>query len=1186
MNDQSKHMENHLSRQLGEGARSHCRRACVAAGLALGIATPFIASIPSVAAAPQAQVQRSLQSVPSLKSVDDYDKEIQAFGSTADVAKSISEGKLEQNKKLTLMRRWLVREAGYEKLTEWANKNVDNAQFLEWFLKEPQMLELYVTGGKPGGLNGGGGASHVRSIEQLMDIARHHEQDLKVKTGDDALVHRKMMVAAALGMNDGTRLWTGENIKADSQTRYGMIRTLRDHADTYHFKKDIFDKLPVDQMRWIFENRLADQEIPWLANYSNWFVGHDDESRMIKGADGQMRKMTEQEKESERLNAYTFTEYSYFTGDYNDQAFYNADQLNKEATGIEDHGGEGGYARQFYKKGQKIKNGWAGKYRFDYKDNNFPNQKLTPSSAIDKKNSQLWMVFEKGGVCGAIAKTAENVSGVSGLPATVCGQPGHAVCLRYEPINVKMPDGTTKQKMGYTIQNDVYNWFTTKAPEVNHKLCGWEEVHQEIRKDGKLDESTKRYGGGPFVLLAQDALDDMDNYVKCFYLRVLADASADNNKMTAVDAAIKQQPINLDAVVAKINLMAKDKATAEQWVELAKKVGQDFKYYPQPMHSIMKLIEQKGGTDVLGAVEAQRIAALNEASKATENNVDQADACRIVANGLLDKGDSKVAFFSFDGENAGVLKLGQQFDSSSLQWEYSLDGGKTYKTVAGNEHQVKLSQQEIDSITAQNDIKVKLFGVQTVNTIDIVEGARPDGYCVNDPERCIYLKDGKSYESIEVGYDGTWHKLEKGKPLPTDKELTLRSAAQGTALPSAGDKTVKVPAFKSDWDPSDAQVVHASELAIHEAPAHYASSRAERAIDGYYCDGNEHWETASMQDPYIVIDLGRERSIKYLDIIARGYGAGGNLRKIKVSVAPADAQTVPPAKGEQGEPRVKPDAFKDMGDYAIEWQNEPLMRHRVSFSTPVVGRYIRIDALEAKGSTASAREFIFYEEKGSAPEVKPDEKPEEKPEVKPDDAPVFSDVVPASTPHSDHITWLATSGISTGWDNGDGSYSFRPYAEVARCDMAAFLYRMAGSPAFEPTAQQRAAFRDVDESTPHAREVWWLAAQGISSGWTEADGSATFHPYETVKRCDMAAFLYRLAGKPELSAAVSSSPFTDVDASTPHADAVLWLASNKVSQGWQESNGTWTFRPYVTVKRADMAAFLHRMDEKGLVDKA
>ena len=197
-------------------------------------------------------------------------------------------------------------------------------------------------------------------------------------------------------------------------------------------------------------------------------------------------------------------------------------------------------------------------------------------------------------------------------------------------------------------------------------------------------------------------------------------------------------------------------------------------------------------------------------------------------------------------------------------------------------------------------------------------------------------------------------------------------------------------------------------------------------------------------------------------------------------------------------------------------------------------------------------------------------------------APEFSDVVAGETPHAEHIAWLATSGVSKGWENGDGSYSFRPYTEVARCDMAAFLYRLAGSPVFKPTVEQRAAFSDVDEGTPHAREVWWLAAQGISAGWDEADGTKTFRPYETVKRCDMAAFLNRLArnaGKP----AGAGSPFADVVDATPHRASILWLASNEVSKGWTEPDGAMTFRPYETVKRADMAAFLHRMDEKGLV---
>lgn len=943
-------------------SQRHYRRAWIVAGLALGMAAPAVLPATALAAQNEEQNQTAPATVPSLKTVEEYDTLIRKLGDTREVSDKIGNGTLDQNGKLLLMQRYLVNSAKYSELAAWANASEDNATFLQWLLTEPQMLELYVTGGKPGGLNGGGNASHVRSISQLMDIARKYKDDITAPNIEDRDVYRKMMVSAALGMNDSTRLWTGTNPKADPATRYGMIKTLRANHTQYHFKKEIFDKLPVDQMRWIFENRLADQEIPWLANYSNWFVGHDDDTRTVK-SNGTVRPMTEQEKENERLNAYTFTEYSWFVGNYNDPAFYDKNQLTNEAIGIEQHGDEGGYDRQVYKKGQKISGGWQQKYRFKYEDKNFPGQELIPSSEISKDNSQLWMAFEKGGVCGAIAKTAENVSGVSGLPATVCGQPGHAACLRYEPVNVKTSDGKTETKMGYTVQNDVFGWLVTNTPEVNHKLCGWEEVHQQKNND----ETTKRYGGGSFVLLAQDALDDWDRYVTSFLLRTLADASTSENKMTAIDAAIQQQPINLDATVAKIDLLAKGQATTQQWIDLAKQVTERYAYYPLPMHSLMKLIEQKGGNDVIATVETIRIDALNKATSATEDNVDQADVCRTVANGLLQKSDSKVVLFSFDGEDAGVLKLGPQFNNSSLEWEYSLDGGENYKAVTGNVHEVALSEEEIKSITAENDIKVKLRGVSSVNTIDITEGKMPEGYCVNDPERCVYLRDGKSFDSVEVKYDGSWHKLVKGQPLPENQDLVLRSAAQGTSLASVGDKTVTLPRFSKAWDPEDAKVVHAAELKINDASPIYGSSGAHRAINGCYRDGGEIWESSTSGEHYLVIDLGKTRALKHMDIIARGFGGGGNLFKIEISTAQEGAATIPPAEGDKGDPKVDPSAFDEVGDFDINWDKADIMRHRISFQKPVTARYLRIKSLSSKGSTASAREFIFYEDPKATP---------------------------------------------------------------------------------------------------------------------------------------------------------------------------------------------------------------------------
>ncbi|MBQ6395166.1 MAG: BspA family leucine-rich repeat surface protein [Atopobiaceae bacterium] len=193
------------------------------------------------------------------------------------------------------------------------------------------------------------------------------------------------------------------------------------------------------------------------------------------------------------------------------------------------------------------------------------------------------------------------------------------------------------------------------------------------------------------------------------------------------------------------------------------------------------------------------------------------------------------------------------------------------------------------------------------------------------------------------------------------------------------------------------------------------------------------------------------------------------------------------------------------------------------------------------------------------------------------------------TGHYEDILWLASSGISRGWDMGDGIIEFRPYANVARADMAAFLCRLVNGKdyRYEPTAEDVVYFADVDWSTPHCREIWWLANQGISRGWTQGS-KHYFRPFNNVARCDMACFLMRMALGSDAEESYAPHPafvsyFSDVDGGTSHRSAVLWLAAEKVSQGWDVSGGSHEFRPYGNVARADMAAFLHRMEANGLV---
>ncbi|WP_461163979.1 S8 family serine peptidase [Arthrobacter sp. R4-81] len=185
---------------------------------------------------------------------------------------------------------------------------------------------------------------------------------------------------------------------------------------------------------------------------------------------------------------------------------------------------------------------------------------------------------------------------------------------------------------------------------------------------------------------------------------------------------------------------------------------------------------------------------------------------------------------------------------------------------------------------------------------------------------------------------------------------------------------------------------------------------------------------------------------------------------------------------------------------------------------------------------------------------------------------IFRDINTNSS-FSKEITWLALERITQGWAEADGSRTFRSAQPVYRDQMAAFLYRLAGSPQFVPPAQS--PFADVPTSHNFYKEISWLAKMEISGGWGEADGSKTFRPGTPVNRDQMAAFIYRHAGKPEY-VPPAVSPFADIPTNHGFYKEIAWLAKMEISGGWGEADGSKTFRPGSAVLRDQMAAFMYR----------
>ncbi|MBQ1514720.1 MAG: S-layer homology domain-containing protein, partial [Lachnospiraceae bacterium] len=86
------------------------------------------------------------------------------------------------------------------------------------------------------------------------------------------------------------------------------------------------------------------------------------------------------------------------------------------------------------------------------------------------------------------------------------------------------------------------------------------------------------------------------------------------------------------------------------------------------------------------------------------------------------------------------------------------------------------------------------------------------------------------------------------------------------------------------------------------------------------------------------------------------------------------------------------------------------------------------------------------------------------------------------------IMWGVDLGITNGWEEPDGTYTFRPWNKCNRASIVTFLWRMAG----EPEPQGEFTFSDPTGNDDFDTAITWAVEQGITTGWTSDN---TFRPW-------------------------------------------------------------------------------------------
>ncbi len=710
---------------------------------------------------------------------------------------------IEKDYEELLLKREFVNNVGYEKIMAFVNCSDEYKETLLWLINDIDNLKLYLLGGRPDG-------QYINSLKVLADLYTTYKDDLannnKVSNVPLKDIYKKMMISLSLTHSTTVGLWvTGrsENVNDPNESnaivRYQIYKELldEDKLDT-----DIFVNLNVEEMRFVMNNIIDDEEIKWLNDYVRDKNSRDPYS-YIK---------------------YTF-DYNYFQSKYYDPAEYAK---------------------------------WDAKY-------NLSKYNITYKEGYPK----LFVVFEEGGVCGALSKTGAIIWSSNGVPTSVVSQPGHAAYIVYSTND--------KGQGKWTIYNNISGWAQSgKTEKLNVRMPnGWGSGNYASTWPAS------------YVLLSQAALNEFDKYEEAEKILMLVNVySNDNQKLEEIyRTALEKEKINFDAWLGLVNVYKNTNKDEVAFYNLAEEITSTLRYYPLPMYDLLRMIEPyMSSNEYIVKFNMLKQNNLTLASLATDNESIQASAVREVANYLLGNIDTEIASFSFDGEKAGQIVLSSRFDDVGVTWEYSLDGKKTWKQT--NLHAVQLTDDEIASITAENDISVHIVGADysdvNIYTIDIGTSTMPNNLYNNDLENSVIGVTNKMEWRLSSSDD--WTNFKVATPdLSGDKTVYVRVGYTGVNLPSSE----KSYSFTTDTDTAVRKYIPIKHLSIAEVSSEATGNggHATNAIDG-----NIHtmWHSSydgSDTSRYIIIELDEERYLSALEYVPRQSGSNGRIKNAEVYVS-------------------------------------------------------------------------------------------------------------------------------------------------------------------------------------------------------------------------------------------------------------------------------------------------------------
>ncbi len=818
-------------------------------------------------------VEKEPEKVEFIKTVAEYDDTLKAeydevlnaqYDNEAQKNQALQQ-KIQENE-LTLLQRNFVNNVGYDLLQAIVNQNEDYKTAVQWLMENVENLRLYVLGGEPDG------GSYYNSIKELSRLYSTYKDDFDDDTetknpwcegltkGD---VYKKMAITLSLTHATKVGYWAQidhPSNRSDSVNRYKIYKDLYDGGkfivartvekndageitsikpilnDDGTPKQDHtpwFEALTVEEMRYVMNNITDDEELIWFNEYT------------------QARIDPNPDQAEKYLQPHTYI--AYVWPNFDNEIYHTKDN---------------------YEYFDKLFDGIFSKYKVTY------SYQEEDTGKVYKAWMSMRNQWGTGAVCGGISKLGCHIRAAHGTPASVVGQPGHAAIIYYRK---------DKNGKGYwSLDNDVSGWAQTgKSEKMGTRMpLGW-------GSDSYVDGYA-----GTYMMLSQEAINDYEHYEESEKINMTAELyNGDLKKQEEIyREALKVQKINIDAWWGLINVYKADESrTDAEYYELAEELGNALMPFPLPMKNLLDQIQPEI-TEVEYSFKFTLLETklLNDAKNLKDTDTDkvyQPSIARIVANYLLGQMDTSLATFSFDGKDAGKIILASRFDNNGVHWDYSLDGKNKWEEVTfepDEPHKIQLSKSEIQSITAENDIYIHIYGTDysdaNVYKIDIEEQSILDNLYANDLENAVMGVDVNTEWRYSENDNWTSYRI-SSPDLSGDKKVQVRQAATGTKLASPASDEFE---FTEDNQTETRRYIRISDLSIKGYPENennegYSSQSVDSKRPFYApnaIDGNLYtmWHTdfrynviEQGKKPYITVELNTPRYVSALEFIQRKY---------------------------------------------------------------------------------------------------------------------------------------------------------------------------------------------------------------------------------------------------------------------------------------------------------------------------